>query len=141
MIYAVAPGPDLVITAEETAEIPSEDGSYGVLLVPAVAVFRRSEFVAQAFKGHALENHAAGAGEGGQEQTLAAEDSGSDAPHHLNIVVDGWLEGDQMAGLHLQYFARPESHVHVISARMHEDQAGAGQLLQNEPFAAEQARA
>ena len=130
---------ELIVTSEETAQIPAENGSYGILLIPIMTVFRRGEFVAQTFQGHALKNHAARAGERGQEQTFAAENSGANASHQLDVIVYGWLEGNKMAGLHLQHFTGSEGEVYVVSASVHENQARASQLLQNKSLAAQQA--
>ena len=95
----------------------------------------------QTFQRHALQNHPARAGERGEKQSFAAENSGANAAHHLDVVIHARLKRHQVTSLDLQRFARREIVIHMIAARMNEHQTWPNQLLQNEAFATQQARA
>lgn len=64
-------------------------------------MFRRGEFVTQTFEGHALQDDSTGTRESREEEAFPAEDCGTDAAHHLNVVIDTGFESNKMAGLDL----------------------------------------
>ncbi len=109
------------------------------MLVAAVGV--RGEFAAELGKRHALDDDFAGTGEGGEEDAFAAEQHAADVAHHLNVVIDGAVEGDDAAGFDLDGFAGLEVEFDVIAAGVDEDDAGTGELFENEALAAEDSRA
>ena len=97
------------------------------------------EFAAEFLQGHALEDHAARAGKGGQEEALASKKGGFDAADVLDVVCDGLIESDDAAGFDLQAFAGLEGKFDEVAASVDEDEAGASEFLQNEAFSSEEA--
>ena len=96
------------------------------------------EFAAQLLERHALHDHAARACHRSEEQSFAAEDRGLDAAHELDVVLHGFVEGDDAARVHLELFARAKSELHEIAAAVDEDRSGSGEPLEDEAFTAEE---
>ena len=109
------------------------------MLIAAGAVGR--QLAAHFLQRHALHDHAAGTGEGGEEQSFAAEQRGPDAARKLDVVIDGFVEGHDAAGIDLQRLARGQRKLDEIAAAVDEDGSRSGELLQDESFAAEESRA
>jgi hypothetical protein len=75
------------------------------------------------------------------KESFAAEERGLDAFDHLDVVVDRRLQGDEASGIDAELFSRLQIHLHERAAGVKEDQAVAGEALQNEALAAEEAGA
>jgi len=103
-----------------------------------VLMLTRGKLVPQSFERHTLQYDASGSGQGGEEQAFPAEEGRANAADHLDVVVDGRLEGDEVTGLDLKCFARSEGEIDVIAAGMNEHESGTRQFLEYEAFAAEQ---
>src|SRR5690606_27389978 len=88
-----------------------------------------------------LQPPAAGAGERGAEQAVAAEQRGLEPADPLDVVRDARLERHEAAGIEAQRLSRCEIARHDRTAGMNEREALAFELLQDEALAAEQAGA
>ncbi len=119
------------------SEDPAE-GVEGAVFVASAA--GGGEFAAEFLEGHALQDEAAGAGEGGEKEALSSKKGGFDAACVLDVVVDGLIESDDAAGLDLQAFAGLEGEFDEVAASVDEDEAGASEFLENEAFSSEEAR-
>ena len=91
--------------------------------------------------GHGLEPDFAGARENGVKEPFAAEKDIFDAGDFLNINGNGGIESRHIPGIHNDFLARFQLVLHQIAVDFNKGGAVAGELLHNEAFTAEKARA
>ena len=97
--------------------------------------------VSETGDGERLQPDAAGAGERGEKDAVAAEDHVFDAGDALNLERDGGLEGADVAGMDAEEFAGGEVFDDELAGEFEPGYALAADLLQEEAVAAEDARA
>src|SRR5438093_2890902 len=125
----------LVTVSQQPSEI-AEDAAFVAALAEAAGGVGE-DAAGQAREGERLHPHLAGAGERREEQSLAAEQGVLDPAHHLDVVVDARLHGDEAAGVE----AKGLTGLHVAlddgSAGVDHGDAVAGEALHDEALAAE----
>ena len=99
------------------------------------------DLVGEAGDGKGLQPDSAGSGEGGEKDAVAAEDHVSDAGDALNLKGDGGLKGADVAGVDAKEFARGEVFDDEFAGELEPSDSLAGDFLQEEAVAAEDARA
>src|SRR5690606_22847100 len=100
---------------------------------------RRQHASGQARERQRLQPYLAGAGERGQENTLAAEQHALDATDRTHVHLHAGVVADHAAGIDIDAFAGGKLALHHATAGMDEHPAVAFQLLHDEALAAEQA--
>lgn len=88
-----------------------------------------------------MEVDAAGAGEVGEEDALAAEEGVLESADEAYVVVDGGGECDEAAGVYAERLARREIAFDDSPAGVDEGEAVAFKSLEDEALAAEKSRA
>src|SRR5579859_3767093 len=95
----------------------------------------------QVWHGQRLQPDAAGASQLHQEQPVATEDRIGDAADHGDVERDAFLEHPDMARMYQQRLAGAELMGDNLAAQFHPGLSVAGQALQDEALAAEDAAA
>lgn len=91
--------------------------------------------------GHGLEIDVAGAGDDGVENALSAEHHVLEPRDRLDVHGAGGVHGRQVSGVHHQGLAGVQVILHDVAVELREGHASAGELLHDEPLAAEEAGA
>ncbi len=68
--------------------------------------------------GHGLQQDLPGSGEGGDEEALAAEDGGPDAPNGANVVVEASLPSHRVPCGHLEHLPGGQGELDDVSGRV-----------------------
>ena len=95
----------------------------------------------RARRGYRLQPDPARSGELGEKDAVPAEELVADPGHRRQLEVDCRLEQAEMAGVGSQLLSRLEVELDDLTVQLDEGTAFAGQLLQEEPLAAEDADA
>src|SRR3954466_12332502 len=92
---------------EDGADDAADDAGFGVLLDP-LDLHVLLQLVGEALDGQGLEPDAAGAGEGGEEDSVASKDQVADSRDALDLEGDRRLEGADMTGVDAEGLAGGE---------------------------------
>src|SRR5690606_21097504 len=130
---------DSAVAVEHAAEA-AEDGAFAALIAAGTRG-GGDDAVGEAGEGQRLQPDFAGAAQGGEEQTFAAEERGLHPADKCDVVVDAGLESDEAAGVDAAHFARTGDAFVERAAGVKEGPAVALQALHDEAFATEEAGA
>src|ERR1700757_2773043 len=101
----------------------------------------RCKLVSEAGNGQRLQPNASGAGESGEKDSVAAEDHVADAGDAGDLEGDAGRKGSDVSRMHPQHLAGREVFGDNFARKLDPRDALAGDVLQEESVAAEDARA
>src|SRR5206468_754508 len=102
---------------------------------------RGDDAVGQARERQRLQDDATWPRELRKEQSLAAEERGLDAGHHLNVVVHRLFQSDETAGVHAQRFSLRQLRLGQCARRVQKRETVASEPLEDETLASEESGA
>jgi len=85
-----------------------------------------------------LEQDSPGAGESGHEEAFAGEEDTAQATGGLDVVIDGFGEGGEVAGADDGGLTGAQGIIDEVAGAVHQDRALAGDFLEEEAGAAEE---
>src|SRR5262249_19547422 len=136
----LVPNPRSRITADQVAQRAERAAEVALHFLAMAAVLRPCNPIRETRKRQRLHPDAAGTGHRRKEQPFSAEERRLDPADELDVVADGGIERHEAAGVHAQALSGFQLDRDDRAAAVDEHVAGAFEPLEDEAFAAEEAR-